>query len=98
MKILFLLLSYKKSDDNLYKELVEEFQNRGEKVYVATISEKKYKQNTILEEENGIKILRIKTGNIFEVGILEKGISTLMLGNIFKKNIQKYFGDISLML
>ena len=80
MKILFLLLSYKKSDDNLYKELVEEFQNRGEEVYVATISEKKYKQNTILEEENGIKILRIKTGNIFEVGILEKGISTLMLG------------------
>lgn len=94
MKILFLLLNYKKSDDNLYKELVEEFKNRGEEVYVATISEKKYKQDTILEEENGIKVLRIKTGNIFEVGILEKGISTLMLGNIFKKNIQKYFGDI----
>ncbi|MDU1912154.1 glycosyltransferase family 4 protein [Fusobacterium sp.] len=94
MKILFLLLNYKKNDDNLYKELVEEFKNQGQEVYVATILEKKYKKNTILEVENGINILRIKTGNLFEVGIIEKGLTTLTLGNTFKRNIKNYYGDI----
>lgn len=92
MKVLFLLLRYDK--DGLYDELVQEFYLRGNEVYIATITEKKYGAETNLSEENGIKILKIKTGNMFEVGFVEKGITTLSLGNLFKNNIKKYWKNI----
>ena len=92
MKILFLLLSYYK--DGLYDELVQEFLAKGNEVYVATITEKKYGIETNLFEKGKIKILKIKTGNMFEVGFVEKGITTLSLGYLFKRNIYKYWKDI----
>lgn len=91
-KILFLLLRYQK--DNLYGELVQEFIDKGNNVYVATIVEKKYKIGTSLIKKNNVEILKIKTGNMFEVGFIEKGMTTLSLGYLFKKNIDKYWKDI----
>ena len=92
MKVLFLLLRHEKN--NLYDELVQEFLVQGNEVYIATITEKKYGFETNFSEEKGIKILKIKTGNMFEIGFIEKGITTLSLGYLFKKNINKYWGDI----
>lgn len=92
MKILFLLLNY--NEDNLYGELVKEFADKGHDVYVATIIERKYKLGTYLEKRDGINILKIKTGNMFEIGFIEKGITVLSLGYLFKKNIKKYFDNI----
>lgn len=92
MKVLFLLLRHERN--NLYDELVQEFINRNNEVYIATIVEKKYGIETNLSEEKGIKILKIKTGNMFEIGFIEKGITTLSLGYLFKKNIDKYWGNI----
>lgn len=96
MKILFLLLKYEKNEKymNLYKELVLEFKKNNNQVYVATINERKNKQSTVLSEENEISVLRIKTGNLFNVNLIEKGITTMSLGYIFKKNIEKYFKNI----
>lgn len=96
MKVLFLILNYSKDERHLslYKELVYEFRDRGQEVYVATVSEKKYGFETQLEKENGINVLRIKTGNMFGVNFIEKGITNLTLGNIFKKEINKYFNNI----
>lgn len=96
MKILFLLLDYSKDDNHLglYKELVYEFRNRGEEVYIATISEKKYGLETHLTKENEVNVLRIKTGNMFGVSFIEKGITNLTLGSLFKKEINKYFNNI----
>ncbi len=92
MKILFLLLNYKK--DNLYGELVREFLDKGHDIYVATILERKYKINTNLNEINGIKILQIRSGNMFETNFIEKGLTSLSCGYLFKKNIKKYFDNI----
>ena len=92
MKVLFLLLKYEKN--NLYGELVQEFKDRGNEVFVATIAEKKYGFETGIEQKSNIKILKIKTGNMFEVGFIEKGITTLSLGYLFKKNINKYWKNI----
>lgn len=92
MKSLFLLLNY--NSDSLYGELVKEFVDKGHDVYVAAITERKYKLKTNLEKKDGINILKIKTGNMFEIGFVEKGITTLSLGYLFKKNIAKYFPGI----
>ena len=92
MKILFLLLKHEKN--NLYDELVQEFVERGNEVYIATIIERKYNLETNLFKENEIEILKIKTGNMFEVRFIEKGLTTLSLGYLFKKNIDKYWGNV----
>ena len=96
MKVLFLILNYSKDKKHLslYKELVYEFRDKGQEVYVATVSEKKYGFETQLEKENGVNVLRIKTGNMFGVSFVEKGITNLTLGNIFKKEINKYFNNV----
>ncbi len=96
MKVLFLILNYSKDENHigLYKELIYEFRDRGQEVYVATVSEKKYGFETQLEKENEINVLRINTGNMFGVNFIEKGITNLTLGNLFKKEINKYFNNI----
>lgn len=48
-----------------------------------------------ISDSRGITILRISTGNITgNIGIFEKGISTLTIDLKFKKAIKKYYGDI----
>ena len=58
------------------------------------MSEKRYGLETQLSKENEVNVLRIKTGNMFGVSFIEKGITNLTLGSIFKKEINKYFNNI----
>lgn len=95
MNILFLLIDFSKNSDHLYKELVYKFKDCGHNVYVGTITEKKHGIPTSLQEEDGIKVLRVQTGNLFEVGFIEKGLTTLTLGRTLKKQTERYFKDIN---
>lgn len=94
MKVLFLMIKYNETNDGLYEELVEEFIERGNEVYIATINERRNNRPTELKEENSKRILRIKTGNIFKTTFIEKGLTTISLGYLFKKNIEKYWENI----
>lgn len=94
MKILFLFLNFDVDKENLYTDLVEKFKEENHEIYVANIIEKKYNKETYIENKKGIKNLKIKTGNMFNVNYIEKGVTTLTLGNVFKSNIEKYWGDI----
>jgi glycosyltransferase involved in cell wall biosynthesis len=88
------MTSFPKNDSNLYTDLAEEFKDKGHDVYVATILEKKYGGSTCIEERNGLRVLRIKTGNLFKVNYIIKGITTLSLSYLFKKAINKNFNNI----
>jgi len=88
------MIYFPENSSNLYTDLTEEFKDRGHDVYVATILEKKYGKITYKEEKNGFKILRIRTGNLFKVNYLIKGITTFTLPYLFKKAIKKNFGNI----
>ena len=94
MKILFLMIEYNETSDGLYEELVEEFIERGNEVYIVTINERKNKRKTELKEKENKKILRVRTGNIFKTNFIEKGLTTILLGYLFKKNIEKYWDNI----
>ncbi|WP_019908920.1 glycosyltransferase family 4 protein [Paenibacillus sp. HW567] len=95
MKILFLTLAY--PDDgskNLYVDLMQEFKDRGDEVYVTCQREKRYGKETELSVESGIHVLRVKTGNVTKTGFIEKGISTLLLENQFIEAIKKYYNHV----
>lgn len=89
MNILFLNLGFNTSR-GIYSDLVREIIKRGHNVYVVTEIERKYKQNTKLIEEDGINIIKVKTGNIFNVNKFEKGISMILIERQFIKAIDKY--------
>lgn len=96
MNVLFLMISFQDLKENplLYTDLAEEFYKQGHSVYVATILENKYGKETRFKNEYGINVLRIHSGDMFNVNMIRKGFTTLSLPHIFKKNINKYFKNI----
>jgi hypothetical protein len=96
MNVLFLsLLSFDTLDEeNIYTDLLKEFSNRGDNVYVVSPIERQFKKSTYIIEEKNVKILRLKIGNIQKTNIIEKGISTVILEYQIIKGIKKYFNNI----
>ncbi|MFV0516154.1 MAG: glycosyltransferase family 4 protein [Aminipila sp.] len=97
MNVLFLMIISPEieKNPNLYTELMEEFRDNGHNVYVAAIDEKRNGRQTRITEELGIKILHVKTGNMFGVNPIEKGLTTISLGSIFKKEIKRYLSTVN---
>lgn len=96
MKILFLSLS--RFDDvnvrGIYSDLMREFMKRGNEVFIASPTERRFGQQTHLINSYRCHILKIKTLNIQKTNIIEKGIGTLLLERQFDKAIHKHWGDV----
>lgn len=96
MKILFLTIG--RFDDieskGIYPDLLRYFRNQGHEVYIVTHHQRREKLPTELNEKKGAHILSVKVGNITKCGIIEKGISTVTIENLYRKSIQKYFNNI----
>ena len=57
---------------------MEEFASHGHTIYVVCSIEKRHKKETFIEEASGIKILRVKTGNITSnPNLISKGLALL---------------------
>lgn len=97
MKILFLSLS--RFDDvnvrGIYSDLMREFIKRGNDVFIASPTERRFGKQTHLIDSPNCHILKIRTLNIQKTNIIEKGIGTLLLESQFDRAIRKYWGDIS---
>ena len=97
MNILFLSLS-RFNDINargIYADLMRAFIKRGDDVYIASPTERRFGKGTHLIEFPHCHILKIKTLNIQKTNVLEKGIGTLLLEYQFDKAINKYWGNIN---
>lgn len=96
MNILFLTLS--RFDDinvrGIYTDLMREFIKRGNVVYIASPTERRFGKPTHIIDSGHCHILRIKTLNIQKTNIIEKGIGTLLLEWQFGRAINKYWGNI----
>lgn len=92
-RVLFLLISFRQSpaDSNLYTDLVEEFAARGHDVYVATVLESREGRETFVETRGNIHILHVRCGDLFGVGLIRKGLTTLSLSSRFLAAIEKFF-------
>lgn len=95
MKILFISSDYPRPEkgSNIYTDLAEALNNNNHAVKVVVAEEKKKIDNTELFEENGIPVLRVKTGNLYEVGFIEKTLTFLTISRDLKKGINKYFSN-----
>ncbi|ASL68027.1 MULTISPECIES: glycosyltransferase family 4 protein [Bacillus cereus group] len=96
MNVLFLtLLDFSTiKEKGIYTDLMREFTNHGNNVYIISPTEKRKRQKTKLIDEGDCKILKLQIGNIQKTNMIEKGISTLTLESKFLKGIKNYFSDV----
>lgn len=99
MNFLFLPHKFPKGEKNtcLEKDFIKKLVEKGHNVYVATPTERRIGEETHLYEENGVKILYVKTGNrTKEYKLIEKIFTILSTPFLLKKGIRKYFSDIKI--
>lgn len=95
MNVLFLTLAYPEDGErNIYTDLMDEFRDRGEHVFVVCQRERRSGKSTELCLENGIQVLRVRIGNVTKTNKFEKALSTLLLEKQFLKSIKKYLAAI----
>jgi glycosyltransferase involved in cell wall biosynthesis len=97
MNVLFLTLAYPADETgrNIYSDLMQEFRDHGNSVYVVCQRERRCGKPTEFGIENGINVLRVRTGNVTKTNIFEKGISTILLEEQFNRSIKKHLADIN---
>ncbi|MFC5531535.1 glycosyltransferase family 4 protein [Cohnella yongneupensis] len=96
MNVLFLTIGYPEGNEtNLYTDLIQEFEARGDNVYVVCPRERRVGKQTELQEKGRSRILRVKTYNLTKTNVIEKTVAMLMLESQFVKAIKKYFSDIT---
>ena len=83
------------NERGIYADLMRKFRDEGHQVYIVTQRERRTGLPTILEEQNGVKILYVRTLNITKANIVEKGIGTLLIESQFKTAIKKYLKDVA---
>jgi len=80
--------------NGMYVDLLKEFKKNDHNLYVLSTRERKYKLPTVLEENDGVHFLKVKTGNFKKVKTIEKGISTLSIEPLFLRAVKKYYADV----
>ena len=96
MNILFLSISSipHLSNHSISLDLIRELKNQGHSVYVLCSNQRREGKDTTLSEEEGCRVLRVKTGNVTKSNIIEKGIATLLLPYQYISAIKKYFNNV----
>lgn len=89
-KVVFLALQYSSvsSEPNLYTDLMVTFHENGHEVYVVapTLDDSNEISITI---EAGVKVLRVPTLKLFGGGLIQKGISNVLLPFQYKRALKK---------
>jgi glycosyltransferase involved in cell wall biosynthesis len=96
MNVLFLtLVSIEDiNEQGIYHDLIKEFRNRNVNIFVLCPRERRMGLETELFEDDCIKILKVKTGNITKTNVIEKGITTLTIERVFLNAVKKYFKKV----
>ncbi len=84
-KIIFLALGFPDASKstNIYTDLISEFHKKGHNVLV--LAPGVNKEDIGFRNEAGVKVLRVKTLPLFNVGAIKKGIANLLLAKQYKK-------------
>ena len=92
MRILYISTVFPREEHNstIYTDLAEEMVKCGHIVTVLVAEERKNIKHTTIGMERGCKIIRVRTGNIYDVNIFEKGISIITLEFFLKYGLVKY--------
>lgn len=96
MRLLFITIGEitNLDENSMYPDLLRYFRDQGHEVHILCQRERRYGLPTDMNLEHGMKVLRVKTGNITKTNLLEKGISTLLIGHQFKRALNKFLRGI----
>lgn len=96
MKILYIATSFPKEDkgSSIYTDLAEALVQSNHKVTVIVAEERKNTKETTWYKERGCEVLRVRVGNFYDVGFIEKAISILSMEYFLKFAIKKNFENI----
>lgn len=97
MNILFLTMSKMLTlgQRGIYTDLMRKFRQDGHNVYIVTPTERRDGRKTSVLEENGVKILSVRTLNVQKTNVIEKGLGQVSIEFLYKRAIKKYFKDIN---
>ena len=95
MNVLYIATSFPspKKGSTIYTDLAEALVENGHKLTVVVSEERKNTKKTYWSKERGCDVLRVKTGNLYDVSFVEKGITILSLEYILKLAIKKYLSN-----
>lgn len=92
MKIIFLTMSNFESiyEHSIYPDLIRCLAQKGNKITVLLPLEKKYGEDTKCEEHENIRVIRVLTGNLFDVSMKTKLVSRVGLCRRYENALKKY--------
>jgi glycosyltransferase involved in cell wall biosynthesis len=95
MRVLYIATSFPEpnSGATIYTDLAESLHEAGHEITVAVSEQARNLRQTQMKKERGFDVLRIVTGNYYDVGFIEKGITTLRIPIIMKKDSAKYLSN-----
>lgn len=95
MKVLFLTISTITDikQPGIYTDLLRQFIENNHSVSIITAKQKREGGETEFIDEENLRILRVKTGNITKTNPIEKAISQMLLENQYIEAIKKFFID-----
>ena len=80
MKILYISTAFPmEGTSTIYTDLAEALVSHGHEVTVVTKEERRNQTATSMNTERGCRVLRIRTGNMYDVGFIEKGASIITM-------------------
>lgn len=95
MNVLYIATSFPspQKGSTIYTDLAEALVENGHKLTVVVSEERKNTRKTYWSNERGCEVLRVKTGNLYDVSFIEKGITIISLEYILKLAIKKYLSN-----
>lgn len=92
MKVLYIASSYPEPYDGatIYTDLAEALQEAGHNITVVVPAQTKRYRHISNKIERGICVLRVPVGNYYDVGLLEKGITSLKQPICLRKAIMSH--------
>lgn len=96
MNVLFIsLLDFQSIDERgIYTDLLKEIRGEGHKVYIVSPSERRAGRPSAVIQDGSIRISKPRIGNIQRTNVIEKGISTIMLGSDLRRAVKRDFSDV----
>lgn len=81
MRIIYVATSFPEPSrgDTIYTDLAEALRESGHFVTVIVAEQRRNLRKTKLVDERNLKVLRVSVGDFYDVGLVKKGISTLLM-------------------
>jgi glycosyltransferase involved in cell wall biosynthesis len=98
VRVLFITIAgfHGAAEGGIYTDLLREFRDRGDDVYVVCPAERRHGGLTQMNIEDATAVLRVRTGNLTKVrSTLEKGLATLMVERQFVSAVRRFWPSVS---